>query len=1161
MIPFHRTRFQAALFAAVLLLGGGLSSGQDPRGAITGTVTDATDALVPGAALRAVHAETGVAASAVSNAAGNYQILFLQPGMYRVTAELAGFKRFVRENIEVRVGETVGLPVRMEIGDIADTVEVVETTPLLDTTGASLGQVIDQRRIAELPQRGANPMELALLAPGVFNATDMRMRTAKHPNSVSQFAADGGRAYTNEFQIDGITNVSTDAGVGSVRIAFSPPASAVREFKIQTTAYDASLGRTLGAVVNVTTASGTNELHAEVHYALRHSALDAPNFFNNKRGTAQGLYQHHRYGGSAGGPLVVPRLYDGRNRSFWFYAFEENRPNTPNLYTQTVPTAGQRQGDFSDLLRVGASYQIYDPFTIAPAAGGRFSRQPIPGNVIPRNRLDPLGLNLVTFFPLPNQPGTADGRNNFFYAGQERHIIYQHLLRLDHAFSENHRAFLRLHYDFWKERRGDSFGNGINLNRSYRPNRGFAVDDVAVLSPSLVLNVRYGLSSTKWWHFRSTRGYDLARLGFSPALLSLLDLREAPIPRVTFGAYSTLSSWIDTGDGVNSSLTHSLASNLTKLLGRHSIRFGADFRVNRSFNNRRPGGVAPLLEFGTTYTRGPLDNSPAAQVGQDLASMLMGIPGGSMSINASSALQDWFLGFYAQDDLKLTRKLTLNLGLRYEYENPLTERYDRLVSHFDFDVANPIEAQARAQYATRPIPELPLEQFRVRGGLNWVKQGGMGRSPFRGEKNNVLPRLGLAYQLGRNTILRSGYGLYYDTIGVQKIQPVQTGYTQSTPIQASLDSGLTYRASTTNPFPAGLIRPLGPLGGLTTSLGQGITSPNYLRKHAYSQRWSFGLQRTLPARFVFDGSYVASRGTRLEVDRALNVTPARYLSTSPVRDQATIDFLSASFPNPFRGTDPIFGANIARSALLRPYPHFGGVSMAEPIGYTWYHSLQTRTEKRFSQGYTFQLNYTFSKRMDAMEFLNDTDVRLYESIGSLDRPHRVTASGVWELPFGRKRKFGAKWPAAADFVLGGWQLGSVVTRQSGAPLGFGNIIFNGDIKNIPLPKSQRDVDRWFNVDAGFNRISSQQLASNIRRFPLRFSGIRGDNQNSWDFSIVKNFQLGERLKVNFRGDVYNAWNQTNFAGPNMAPANTAFGAITATAGDSRNWQLSLKVQY
>ncbi len=326
--------------------------------------------------------------------------------------------------------------------------------------------------------------------------------------------------------------------------------------------------------------------------------------------------------------------------------------------------------------------------------------------------------------------------------------------------------------------------------------------------------------------------------------------------------------------------------------------------------------------------------------------------------------------------------------------------------------------------------------------------------------------------------------------------PIQTGFSQTTPIQASLDNGLTYIATTANPFPHGLLQPAGPSGGLTTNLGQGLTFHDRNRKRAYSQRWSLGLQRMVSGQFLIDASYVGSRVTRLPVTRNYNETPAQYLSRSPLRDQATIDFLSATFPSPFYNIDPIYGKNISRASLLRPYPQFGSISGSDPAGYTWYHSLQVRTEKRFSDGYTMQLAYTFSKVMEATEFLNPTDAMPYESISSLDRPHRLAASGIWELPLGKRRRFGSSWPGVMDAALGGWQLGLVVSRQSGAPLGFGNAIFTGNIKGIPLPKDDVDVDRWFNTNAGFNRNSKEQLGSNLRSFPLRFSGIRGDDQRS-----------------------------------------------------------------
>jgi hypothetical protein len=297
------------------------------------------------------------------------------------------------------------------------------------------------------------------------------------------------------------------------------------------------------------------------------------------------------------------------------------------------------------------------------------------------------------------------------------------------------------------------------------------------------------------------------------------------------------------------------------------------------------------------------------------------------------------------------------------------------------------------------------------------------------------------------------------------------------------------------------------------------------------------------------------------VTRELNAVPAQYLSTSKTRDQARIDYLTATFPNPFRGLSPVYGANISRADLLRPYPQFGNIQVIEPIGYSWYHSLQTRVERRFAQGFTFQLAYTFSKLMEAVEFLNAADPSPYEVIGNFDRPHRLAMSGIWEVPVGRGRRFASNLPSAINFFAGGWQLNGVVIRQAGPALGFGNAIFNGDLHDIPLPKDQRDVDRWFNTAAGFNRDSAQQLSLNVRTFPLRFSGIRADGRATWDFSAIKDFRLTETASVQFRAEVYNAMNHANFREPDTNPVSSTFGVITGTRTDSRNWQFSLKVRF
>jgi len=1149
---------RSGLISLCLLLAASALA-QDPRGAIAGRVTDATNAVAPNVEVRATNIDTRVSATAKTNAAGIFKIPFLLPGTYTVTAELTGFKRFVREGVQVRVSETADLTIQMDVGAITETVEVKAETPLLDTTGASLGQVVDQRRVTDLPNVAGNPLELILLTPGIIEPSRFVWKPAFNFREVT---VDGNGATNNEFQIDGVSNTFAEANAGRSRYAFAPPASAVREFKMQTAAYDASVGHTIGGLMNVSTASGANDIHGEAHWFVRNRAFDAPNFFNNKRGTTQPVYQDNRYGASAGGPVWLPKLYNGKNKTFWFYAWEANKWTGPGSFTGTVPTAGQREGDFSDLLLSGGSrYQIYDPATIAVAPGGRFSRLPFAGNIIPRNRLDPVGSNLVKLWGLPNTTGTSDGRNNYFNGSLIAiEDYYVHLVRVDHAFTENHRAFVRLHYDWWEEDKNRHFNNNVNGIILNRTNRGLALDDVYVINPTLVFNFRYGLTQQEFPEQRVSRGIDLASLGFSASLTSLVDKGLATLPRIAVGAYSGISPW-ESGDGTNTSLTHSFAGSFTKLQGNHNLKFGADFRVYRAFGNRFPQSTAPDFNFSNLYTRGPLDNAAAAPIGQELAAMLLGVPGGSMARSASFAMQDRFFGLFFHDDYKLTPKLTLNLGLRYELETPVTERFDRLVAGFAFDTPNPIEAQARANYARNPIAELSVDAFRARGGLTWVNQGGVGRSPFRGERNNVMPRIGLAYQLTPKTTLRTGFGIYFDSIGVNATRAIQTGFSQSTPIQASLDNGLTYVANNANPLPGGLLAPLGPAGGLSTNLGQSIEFYDYNRKHPYAQRWSFGIQRALPGQFLIDASYVGNRGTRLPVSRELNATPARYLSTLPTRDQQTINFLTAQFPNPFQGLNPIYGSTISRANLLRPFPQFGNVSVIEPIGYSWYHSLQVTAEKRFSRGYTFQLAYTFSKLMEAMEFLNATDPRPYEVIGNFDRPHRIAMSGIWEIPFGKGRRFGARLPGPLNFFAGGWQLNAMIIRQAGPALGFGNAIFNGNLKNISLPKSQRNVDRWFNTEAGFNRDSAQQFEWNLRSFPLRFSGIRGDGRATWDFSAIKDFPIREKIAFQFRAEVYNAMNHANFREPVLAPANTTFGVITGTRTDPRNWQFSLKFKF
>ena len=1132
---------------------------QDPRGIILGHVTDSSGSPLPNANVKITNVDTGLTVTTTTNDGGNYRAPYLNPGSYNVEVEAAGFAKLLSRDVKVRTTESVTFDIEMKVGQVSESVEVRAETPLLNSANVSLGQVIDQRRIEELPLFAGNAMDLVHLAPGTVNGTNLRLRKAPFNAAPSSFGTNGTGNNNNDFTIDGVVNVYSDGT--APRVAFSPPQTSIAEFKVQTAAFDASAGFSLGSNVNVTTKSGANQLHGEFHEWFRHSKLDAPTIFQNRTGQKLPLYQDNRFGASAGGPLTIPKVYSGKNRTFFFYAFEANLFGDPNNSAiVTVPTAEMRRGDLSPLLRLSANNQVYDPFSTVAVAGGRFQRTPFPGNIIPTSRLDPVSQKMLQAFPAPNQAGTVDFRQNFFLATKALETYWTNIGRIDHAFSENHRIFVRMHRDYWQEDKNRFFGpdsiSGVIHNRI---NRGAAFDDVYVINPSLLLNVRYGLTQQEFPEKRVSQGFDLASLGFNSSLVNAIDKATATFPRLNVAPWSTASNW-ESGDGTTASLIHNLNSTLTWNKGKHNLRFGFDWRNLRENRNRYPNGTSPDFSFNSTFTRGPLDTAAAPQVGGEIAAFLLGVPAGTMGINASYAERNSIYGFYVQDDFKLSRKLTLNIGLRYEVESATTERYNRAVRNFDATTASPIEAQARAQYAAAPIPELPASQFRVLGGLTFTNANGNPRGYWDTGKLNFMPRFGLAYQLDTKTVIRAGYGIYTAPLGTLYTNTEPAGFSLNTPIQATLDNGLTYPATMNNPFPNGLAQPAGPAGGLLTNIGQAVNAFPSARKNPYAQRWSLGFQRTIFGGFLLEASYVGNRTTRINVLRNLNFLPAQYLSTSPARDQTTINYLGQNFPNPLRGTNPIFGANTNRGSLLRPFPQFGNVNIYEPIGYAWYHSLQMRLEKRFSKGFTTQLSYTWSKNMQASEMLNDQDPRPYEVISDLDRTQRLTGSGIWELPFGKGRHWGTNSHPIVNGLAGGWQITGAMQYQSGAPLGFGNAIFNGDLGNVLLPRNQRSVDQWFNVNAGFERNNALQLASNLRRFPIRFGGIRGPIQARWDFGLIKTFAITERWRLQFRAETFNVANFSNLGNPNTTPTSGAFGTITSQ-DPPRSWQGALKLTF
>ena len=626
--PPHRSRtvrylspVWMTLLTALALTVPSVAAAQEARGTIQGRVVDASGSATPGATVEVRNLATGVVTPTTANEEGSYRVPFLNPGSYTVTVSLAGFSKFVSQPIEVHVADLLTIDATLKMGDLTDEITVSAVAATIDRTTAELGQVVDARRIAELPIREGSPVELVILAPGVTVTTDLRSRKAAFNNGLSQFSTDGVGEKKNDFTIDGVSNVAND------RVAYSPPSASVEEFKIHTTSYDAAVGNTMGATVNLVTKSGTNALRGQVYEWYRGSALDARNYFDKRAGREKRDYRDNRFGAAVGGPLRA-------NRTFYFANVEANPFEVPSPNILTVPTEKMRRGDFSDLLALGPQYQIYNPLTIrpSPTQAGRFTRDPFPGNIIPRELLNPTALAILDYFPLPNQAGTADGQQNFQNPTAVAFETYYTVTgRVDHNISTRHRIYGRFSWDFWEEEKDDRFDNiatGIFLNRK---NRILGLDDAFTIRNNLLMNVRGGYTRQLFPERRRSQGFDLSTLNFSPQLVALAPRDIATFPFVNYDGFQDFGV-SESGDGYFTTDVYSVTGSLAWFVGRHNFKFGTEYRRYVEDSSRFSTAASPQLNFSNNWTRGPLDNSAAAPFGQDFASFLVGLPtGGTMS--------------------------------------------------------------------------------------------------------------------------------------------------------------------------------------------------------------------------------------------------------------------------------------------------------------------------------------------------------------------------------------------------------------------------------------------------------------------------------------------------------------------------------------------------
>lgn len=1197
---------------------------QEARGTISGKVRDASQSVVPGAAVKITNVAMGTSVTAQTNAEGFFQALYLIPGAYQIVVEQSGFKRYVREGVELRVNDILEIDIALEVGSVGESVTISADTPLLDTASSSLGQVVDARRIAELPIGHGDPYALIGLAGGVSFTRSQRLDRPFEPTHIVGYSMDGTRANRSDLTIDGASSTAT-ANAGEVISSFVPPQDIVQEFKVQTATFDAALGNTEGGVTNLSIKSGTNELRGTAYYSNFTPGTSANDFFANRNNQPLADFYYHRFGGTASGPVWVPKLYNGKNRTFFLYGIEGIREARPrNNGTLNIPTEKMRTGDFSELLALGANYQIYNPFTRRAVANGRFEQDPFPGNIIPASLINPIARNFVTnFLPRPTSTATSgDGTGNFQQPGlKERAVYYSHTIRLDHVLNEKHRIFGRAS---WYDRDSDYnnyYGNLATGSLFQFISRQGVVDHVYTINATTVLNLRYGYN--RFIRVDNTNpgsnGFDLTSLGFPASYANLIPEDIRRFPRFDINSYQ------GTGFGADNRPidTHSAVAQLNHTIGTHSLKGGVEFRSYRENSFATGNNQTGQFIFDATYTRGPLDNATVpTQLGFSFAAFLLGIPSsGSINQPASYAEQSTTTGIFVHDDWRVNSRLTLNMGLRWEGEGALTERYNRSVRGFDLFAVQPFEERARAAYlasqtGANATPEVPVSAFQVRGGLTFAGVNGEPRELYGTPKSNFMPRFGFAYKLDEKTVMRGGYGIFFGFLGQRRGDVIQSGFSTNTPLNVTQNNGLNFIETLSNPFQSGL-RPIpGASQGIQTFIGQGITFFNPRPLAPYMQRWQLGFQRELPMGFVAEFSYVGNRGTHIEINRNINATPLQYLSTSAARDQARIDYLSRNVPNPFVGLVPLgffnSGANIARERLLRPFPQFDTVTTTNNDGYSWYHSFQAEIEKRFAKGYTLQASYTYSKFMEAAEYLNAADPRPVEVISGEDRPHRFVTSGIYELPFGKGRQFLANVPAVASWLISGWQASGIYTFQSGPPLNFGNLIYNGDLKDLRRPGNEQTVEQWINTPGfvalrqrqanntlaivrnpdgtpvwvdfndpnknnglnggaqvltnplGFNRDSELQLGSNVRTFPLRFGFLRAAKVSNFDFGVIKKTQLGEgRKELQFRAELLNALNHPLLFTTtiNLNPTQTAFGQLTSGTQENYPRRVQLTVKF
>lgn len=1114
----------ARVCIATLLMAVASGYAQEYRATLLGLVTDPTGAAVVGAKVLVVNVETEVRSATESNSDGNYLVPYLPPGTYRLRVEHTGFKAFERSPIELRVNDRTRLDVALEVGEISERITVTAESPLLEQANAERGQVIGNREITNMPLNGGNPLELMNLSVGALYTGDLRYTRPFFEGGT--YSMNGGRSGSNEFQIDGVSNNAAAANA-ALGVAYVPPVEATQQFKVQTNIYDAQYGRAGGGVMNLTVKSGTNRYHGAAYEKLRRPSFYAVPFANNATGAAPPQSLMDQYGFEIDGPLTVPKLYRGKDRSFFMFALERYRDALPIPTVNSVATTEQRNGDFSKTFTsAGKLYTIYDPLTIYanPAfdrtkavslSNPQYLRLPFANNQVPRARMDPVALHVLQDIPLPNRPGDVPtGLNNFVNGGVSNNDDFQNLLsRIDHTVSDSLKIYGRWShavrdYGVFPNYNGWTTPAGSGRRGLWRSDTA-AFDATATLTPRTVLSARLGFNRyTTVYDY----GYvDLVAAGFPKTFVSQVP-RPDTYPAFSWTNYTANRNGIATIPDTAYD-TWTAQGTLLKVLGTHSLKFGAEFRLIHYASIDY--GNSGSFSFTNDWTgMAPSVSDPNS--GNAIASFLMGY----MSYANIQVGNPTYLGWrfpvaFVQHDWQVSRRLTLNMGVRWDYESPPVERHNRQNCGFDFSAKSPYQ-----------VPGLDL-----RGGLLFAGTDGQPRGAFNPDRNNFQPRFGLAYKLlsSKPLVFRGGFGLSY--LGTTDYGTA-TGFSQTTTAQTSTAGFLPYWLLS-NPLPNGVTPPAGAALGLATGVGGALSFNDAQRKRPNVWQYSAGFQYELRPGLLVDLSYVGSQTDQIGTSNNINFLTPDQLALGTV-------YLNQSVPNPLYNIVPSLGAQatIQRRQLLLPYPQYGTMTMSNiSIAHSWYNSLQLKVEQRLKHGLNFLVSYTNSKNMEAVSFLNASDPKPSRELVSYDTPQRLVISGMYELPVGPKKKWANSGLAAK--LIGGWQASWMGTMQSGRPMSLPDYYIYGN----PKLESGQTINHWFDTSKA---IWVQRPPDTLRTAKLRSPNISRHSAPQISTVLIRDFRITERQKLQFKVSAFNVSNTPIFDFPNTTPTSPLFGVVPVT---------------